>query len=96
MFTLRRITKAGVQMNQAIGDSYTFVDREVCYDEFCRSFKHYFNRDHVADLDPTADDDTRNVYAFVEHVHFVQPLFKSQNNYIMTAGGKTFDNVNFR
>jgi hypothetical protein len=96
MFTLRRISEEGVQMNRIIGDSYTYIDREINPEEFNESFKNYFERNHVADLDETSDNDTKRVYAFVCNSSYVQPLYKNQTNYIMTENGKTFANVSYR
>lgn len=96
MFTLRRFTGNGVQMNQAVGNEYTFIHRERNPEDFKLSFEIYFEKAHVADLDPTADNDTKDCYAFVVNGSFVQPLYKQQESFIMTAGGKTFDNVSFR
>ena len=83
-------------MNQVIGDGYTYINRETNYDEFCRSFKVYFDKDHVADLDEESDGDTKNCYAFVVNGAFLQPLYKNQKNFIMTESGKTFDNLTCR
>jgi hypothetical protein len=96
MFTLRRYSGSGVEMNQEIGDNYTFIDRERSYDDFCKSFEIVFKRKHVADLDETSDSDTKNCYAFVGNGSTIQPLYKNQKNFIMTSGGQTFDNVSFR
>lgn len=96
MFTLRRYSGSGVQMNQMIGDGYTLIDRESNYDDFCKTFEAIFQRKHVADLDETSDKDTKDCYAFVCNGSFVQPLYKNQKNFIMTSGGKTFDNVSYK
>lgn len=96
MFTLRRISGEGIEMNQIIGDNYTYIDREINYDEFCKNFQYTFGRNHVADLDETSDDDTKKCYAFVCTSNLIQPLYKNQSNYIMTENGKTFANVSYR
>lgn len=95
MFILRRISGQGVQMNFCLGNSYTIVTRDHNYEDFCRSFKHIFDRNHVADLDDTADSDTKNCYAFVssEGGGNLYPLWSNQKNYIMTENGKTFCNL---
>lgn len=93
MFILRRITGTGVEMNQTIGKDYTVVYRDTNPEEFREAFKTYFLRDHVADLDPTADHDTKNVFAFVSGDIF-QPVYRNQQNYIMTESGKTFYKFN--
>jgi hypothetical protein len=96
MFTLRRYTGNGVQMNQEIGDGYSLIDREINYSEFCVNFERWFNRKHVADLDPTADNDTKGVYAFIGNGQIIQPLYKNQTAYIMSETGQTFANVSFK
>jgi hypothetical protein len=96
MYTLRRISCDGVQMNQAIGETYTYIHREWTFDEFCKMFESYFERKHVADLDETSDIDTKNCYAFVVNGSFVQPLYKNQKSFVMTESGKTFDNVSYK
>jgi len=98
MYTLRRISSTGVEMNHAIGDNYTFIHREYNSDEFRRNFELVFEKPHVADLDDTSDDDTKNVYAFVCHHSgsIIQPLYKKQSNYIMTENGKTFSNLTYK
>ncbi len=96
MFTLRRMTVTGVEMNRAVGDEYTLLDRERNYNEFADFFKHHFKKEHVADMDDKADCDTKECYAFVINGSFVQPLYKVQKAYIMTSDGKTFSNLSFK
>ena len=96
MFTLRRISGDGIEMNQIIGDGYTYIDREINYEEFRVNFETTFGKKHVADMDETSDDDTKKCYAFVCNSSYVQPLYKNQSNYIMTENGKTFANVSYR
>jgi hypothetical protein len=97
MFTLRRISQSsGVQMNQVLGDSYTLIDRERNYDDFCISFENYFKTKYVPNLDEKSDDDSNRVYAFICTGSLVQPLYKNQGNFIMASNGKTFDNVSFK
>jgi hypothetical protein len=96
MFILRRISSEGIQMNQTIGESYTYIGRFENAEEFRRCFKKYFERDHVADLDDTSDDDTKQVYCFISNGSLHQPLYMRQQNYIMTDSGKTFSNLSWR
>lgn len=95
MFTLRTITEDGRETNQSLGKRYTVLSRELSSEEFKRSFKIKFNKDHVADMDETADNATRNCYAFVvgDNGECLTPLFYGQKNYIMTENGKTFSNL---
>ncbi|HAY3545127.1 TPA: hypothetical protein JRX92_003528 [Elizabethkingia anophelis] len=96
MFVLRRVTGDGVEMNKVLGEGYNYVCRERNYDEFCKMFEKYFEKNHVADLDTESDNDTKNCYAFITSDGHLQPLYKTQHNYIMTERGKTFDNVSYR
>ena len=83
-------------MNQMIGDGYTLIHRETNYDDFCKTFEAVFQIKHVADLDETSNEDTKDCYAFVCNGLFVQPLYKNHKNFIMTSGGKTFDNLSYK
>lgn len=98
MYTLRRISGQGVEMNFALGKSYTVVDRNVSYEEFRRDFERFFNKPHVADMDPTSDDNTKRVYAFVgdEGGQHVYCLYTGQQAYIMTESGSTFSNLTLK
>lgn len=95
MYTLRRISGPGVEMNFALGQSYTVVHRFISYEDFQRSFQAFYQKPHVADLDPTADWETLNVFAFVvsENGTSVHPLYKDQQSYIMTENGGTFSKL---
>lgn len=94
MFTLRRFNSQGVEMNQILGESYTFIHRQINPEQFRASFHTHFCKPHVADLDETADDDTKRVYAFVFDTNgAAYPLYKNQKAYIMTENGNTFSNV---
>lgn len=95
MLVLRRISSEGVEMNHVVGDNYTYIHRDTNPEEFRRTFKAVFDRDHVADLDPAADKDTKNCYAFVCHGH-IQPLYKNQKNFMMTENGNTFANLTYK
>ena len=96
MLVLRRISGDGVEMNQVVGKGYTYIHREVNPDQFRETFKLYFKKDHVADLDPTADKETTNCYAFVVEGSFIQALYKNQKAFMMTESGKTFANLSYR
>lgn len=98
MFTLRVINKEGLENNQVLGESYNMINRETNAEEFRKTFKIVFGKDHVADLDKTADNYTKKCYAFVvsHEGSSVRPLYKDQSNYIMTGEGKTYDNVTYK
>jgi len=95
MFVLRRISGRGVQMNQVLGEGYTFVSQEESYDEFCRNFERHFEKPYLPDPNQKTDEEGV-VYAFVGNEKIVQPLFKNQKAYIMTGDGQTFANVSYR
>lgn len=98
MYTLRRISSKGVQMNFALGKSYTLIDRFASYEDFQNHFKKFFDRGHVADLDPSANDDTKRVYCFVgnEDGSDEHALWMGQQAYIMTESGATFSNLTMK
>lgn len=96
MYTLRKIVE-DVQHNQNLGNNYQVVERETNYDEFCKAFKVAFQTDHVADLDDSSTEFTKNCYAiiFAHGGSETIPLYKNQFNYIMTESGKTFSNLTY-
>lgn len=98
MYTLRRISGEGVEMNFALGNQYTVVNRFISYEAFRDDFYKFYGKNHVADLDPAADDETKNVYAFVSSDvnECVYPLYYKQSAYIMTDSGKTFSNLTLK
>lgn len=96
MYTLRTVEANQKQTNQLIGDLYSFVDRDSNEEEFSDIFKDLFGKPHVADLDDTADDHTKNVYGFIQHLGCTIPLYKENAYYIMTESGKTFSNLSYR
>jgi len=96
MFALRKIIENS-QTNYALGIQYQVIDREKEYDNFKEVFKKSFGYNHVADLDPTADNYTKNCYAFIMTNDFEPiPLYFNQKNYIMTETGKTFSNLTYK
>ncbi|MDV3822940.1 hypothetical protein CMU07_09255 [Elizabethkingia anophelis] len=96
MFVLRRISGERIEMNKVIGDGYTVIDRESNAEDFKKAFEHYFEKRQIADLDSESDSDTKNCYAFVTNDSFIQPLYKNQQNYIMSENGKTFSNLTYK
>lgn len=94
MFTLRRISSEGVEMNYQLGQSYTYIDRWASPKEFERTWKHIHGENsEVPDYDPKSEDDDKRIFGFVGHGPFTQPLWANQKAYIMTDGGKTFANL---
>lgn len=97
MYTLRKMID-NIQSNQEIGSEYQVVERFTNYDEFCKAFAIFFGREHVADLDDTSDNYTKNCYAIliVNNGSSIIPLYMNQQNYIMSENGKTFSNLTFK
>lgn len=95
MFTLRTITPDGLQSNQFLGKRYIYVDRDIQYEEFCRNYKVVFGIKHVADLDKTSDNFSKNCYGIVvtNDGSELTPLYKGNQNYIMSPNGQTFANL---
>jgi len=91
MLILRRISNDGIQMNNIVGTGYTFVHRETNPEEFRRIYKEYFKTEHVADNDPTSTELSKNTYAFICHIDYVQALYKNQKAFMMTDSGKIFE-----
>lgn len=98
MYTLRTITKDGVQRNDCLGDNYSIVHRDYNYDKFALAFKAEFGRDHVADTDPESDSYTKDCYAILLALDGskVYPLYKKTFYFIMSDSGKTFDNLSYK
>lgn len=97
MYTLRKIID-GIQSNQSIGEEYQFIDREVNYSEFQKTYKVLFEKEHVADLDESSDNFSANCYGFIicNGGSKIIPLYKKQWNYIMTESGNTFSNLTYK
>ena len=87
MFVLRKIFGCGVENNFILGNSYQLILAEHNSLEFqdvsMREFGDEFNDE---------------CYGFVVGEDIKSPisLWVSQKNYIMTDGGKTFDNLTYR
>lgn len=96
MYTFRTITSSNKQINQLIGDDYSFIDSHVNYDEFSDVFLECFGINHIADLDETANELTKTCHAFLEYKGEYIPLYVKNNYYIMTESGKTFSNLSYR
>ena len=82
MFTLRKITQSGIEMNFDLGNAYTLVVKERSLEDFNKEMK-----DH-----PFYND----IYAFIIYKDDVLPLYKNQKNYIVSESGKTYDNLTYK
>jgi hypothetical protein len=112
MYTLRKITSDGVQMNTFLGKEYNFIEQFSSPFDFERCFENFFkapiNFVETNPPSPTYDGSTINaqyvsemkelVYAFVtsEGGREIFPLYKRQRNYIMSESGATFSNLTHR
>jgi len=86
MYTLRRITSDGLQSNQALGESYNFVSKELNEIEFKKC------------LDQMKWVDDPEIYGFVSYGEGSKllALYKKSAYFIMTSGGETFDNLTLK
>lgn len=98
MFTLRVFNAEGIESNQILGSTYTVLNRETNYEQFADAFEKAFGRPHVADGCETSNEFTKSCYAIVIGIEgsYMRPLYKKQQNYIMTSDGKTYDNVTYK
>lgn len=80
MFTLRKITGGGAEINFFLGRSYTLITKERNPEEFRSLFDHLKYSDEPV-YGFVSDEDGRSL-----------ALFSTQQNYIMVAG-KTVDNL---
>lgn len=88
MYTLRKITGEGLQMNFNLGNEYTVVTKESNPEQFKRTFEVFWK-----DM-PETESET---YGFVTGEDLkIHCLFKKQFNYIMTESGRTFSNLSFK
>lgn len=95
MYTLRTIDN-NIQENVYLGNYYNVIERHANYDEFCNEYKKFTRIDHKADLDDDSDENSKNIYAFINSQKGNFPLFKNSKNYIITESGKTFSNLSYK
>lgn len=95
MYTLRQVTDDSV-FNISLGKRYLVINRFYHADSFRHYFKSHFGRDHVADSEPEADDNTKNVIAFVITDESI-PIYQNHGDYyVMTSSGATFEVIHKR
>lgn len=82
MFTLRKITSNGYEMNFSLGKHYGIEYREKNQEEFNKRFKDYIEA-HGDEIYGIICDEDSTFHC----------LFKKQQNYIMNSSGKTYANV---
>lgn len=87
MFILRRISGDGVEMNFALGDSYTLVHSERNPQEFKRTASERAEGGKPLLMDS-------NTIAFVSNQNgMLYHIFKGQHSFIMTDTGATFARI---
>lgn len=98
MYTLRRISGEGAQMNQFLGNSYTLVSKELSPVGFDNSLKNHFSTFCAIKDAIHMQQEIEKIYAFVggEGGKVIQPLYKNQKNYIVSADGSTFANLTLK
>jgi hypothetical protein len=96
MYTLRRISGQGAEMNLSLGSTYTVIHRDTAYDLFRSDFERFFGKPYVSDIDH--DDDIMRVYAFVasDGGKEIYPLYTGQQAYVMTESGATISNLTMK
>lgn len=82
MFALRKITNDGLEMNFNLGDSYTLVTKDRSPKEFEDKMKDHPNYDEA--------------YAFIYWKDGVLPLYRGQQNYIVSENGATYSNLTYK
>ena len=102
-FILRTIianseTLKSSQHNLAIGSYYSLIFREEDYESFSEMYREEFKKSHVADMDESSDNLSKNTYGFLIYKDgsTTIPLYKNQQNYIMTENGNTFSNISYK
>jgi len=96
MYALRTFTENS-EVNNWLGDQYEIIRREECYERFSELFKDYFEKDHLADLSPSSDEESQRTYAFIiNSKNEPIPIYKEQKNYIVTESGKTYSNITYK
>lgn len=89
MFVLRRITGEGHQVNECLGQSYHFIDKESNKEDFERTYEIY---------NGGSPEREECIHAFLTYDEGkeIKPLYRPSKYYIMTENGKTFANLTFK
>jgi len=82
MYTLRRVTKDGIQMNFALGNFYSLIYRDS---------PHFKREADTIPLDN--EDDVTCLVSSSDPSELPHPIFKSHDNYIMTESGQTLSKL---
>ena len=92
MYSLRVVTKHET-VNHTLGKTYVRIDRFYQDDNFRKVYKDTFGKDHVADLDPEADQHTQGVVAFIMGEE-TYPIYADEFTYIVGPSGDTYECIN--
>jgi len=86
------------QHNRILGSDYSLIFREEDYESFSEMYQKTFDSMHVADMDTESNDLSKNTYGFLIYKdgNNTMPLYKNQQNYIMTENGNTFSNISYK
>jgi hypothetical protein len=94
-YTLRKVSPEFGTFDQSLGECYGIVNRFENPKIFREYFKQVFNKQHVDDLDESANDDTKNIIGFVtSSKDSIIPIYQGNSFYIVSESGKTLVRVN--
>ena len=93
MYTLRTITPENVVTNISLGKVYSTNCRFTSKKSFENFYKELFGEDHVADLDETSTESSRNCKMIINTLDGLYPIYSDNLNYIITEGGQTFEKL---
>lgn len=86
MFYLRRITKDKTAINITLGESYNWIQKDVSPEQFRNIFKDFYS-------DESDDPDRIDSFIISEGGRNIIPIYNTNNYYIMTENGKTFQSL---
>lgn len=93
MYTLRTITPDNVVTNISLGKVYSTNCRFTSRESFENFYKELFGEYHVADLDETSTESSRNCKMIIKTLDGLYPIYNTNESYIMTEGGQTFEKL---
>lgn len=82
MFALRKILSNGGEINFDLGDYYSLITKERSPEELKIKMKDHPNYDEA--------------YAFIYWKDGVLPLYRGQQNYIVSENGATYSNLTYK
>lgn len=97
MYTLRTFNAERIESNFSLGKSYQLVNRFCNPEAFRAAYFKVFGKNHVADLDETATEASKECGGFIyDENGLLIYLNQTDTYYIMSSDGKTFDNLSRR